>query len=701
MHPGYIDWLVIAIYLGLGFALKRYMRTMRNKRFLHGSAAPRKGVAFRHAFSLVAGLLCVIFSAHAEDTGALQQYADVLDLRGAPASAADHTLNVFFDMGAWHGYSLPPSAEQGLGFVGPLLLARDGKWMNTRFADLRIIDHTDGRSLELAPRVQHSSALPGRLVQTAVADDVTITQTLIFSDARSALLRVELKSVRPRSLALSLRGADTLNDVRYEAADGTIVASFPSTALTVRTHFLGVASTAEVDADGKGYRIGSSADLRLPASQTVSVFLLQSCLLDATEAERVPAQPASEFEANAQRWNGYLQGVFDHGSRLLREPRYRRAAVKAIQTLISNWRSPSGDLRHDGLLPSYSNPDFNGFWAWDSWKHAAALARFAPQLARNQIRAMFDYQNDAGMLADVIYRDSKENNWRDTKPPLAAWAVWEIYAATGDRAFIAEMLPKLLKYHRWWYADRDHDRDGLAEYGSTDGTRIAAAWESGMDNAVRFDAAQMLRNGEHAWSLNQESVDLNSFLYLEKLRLADMARVVGDDALARSLSDEAALLRRQVRAQMFDAKTGYFYDIGISDGQPVLVPGCEGWSPLWTGLATAQQARAVARTMLDEHKFATYMPFPTLAADHPAFSPVEGYWRGPVWMDQAYFAVEALRRYGMGREADHFRARLLDRAAGLLGDAPIFENYDPLTGAGVQTPNFSWSAAHYLLLLMR
>lgn len=222
-----------------------------------------------------------------------------------------------------------------------------------------------------------------------------------------------------------------------------------------------------------------------------------------------------------------------------------------------------------------------------------------------------------------------------------------------------------------------------------------------MDNAVRFDTTQMLRNHDQAWSMDQESVDLNSFLHLEKLRLADMARVIGNQSLARSLIDEASLLKQQVRAQMFDRDTGYFYDVGIEDSEPMRVMGSEGWAPLWAGIATRQQAQAVARVMRDERKFATRMPFPTLAADHPAFSPVTGYWRGPVWLDQAYFAVEALGRYGMRREADLMRRRLLDHAEGLLGDAPIFENYDPLTGAGVQTRNFSWSAAHYLLLLMR
>ena len=57
---------------------------------------------------------------------------------------------------------------------------------------------------------------------------------------------------------------------------------------------------------------------------------------------------------------------------------------------------------------------------------------------------------------------------------------------------MAELYPQIVKYHEWWYKNRDHDGNGLCEYGSTDGTEIAARWESGMDNAVRFDDIKML-----------------------------------------------------------------------------------------------------------------------------------------------------------------------------------------------------------------
>ena len=70
-----------------------------------------------------------------------------------------------------------------------------------------------------------------------------------------------------------------------------------------------------------------------------------------------------------------------------------------------------------------------------------------------------------------------------------------------------------------------------------------------------------------------------------------------------------------------------------------------------------------------------------------------------MWLDQAYFGVEALRRYGYDRQADAMTRRLVLNVGGLTQQAPMYENYDPLTGRGYQSPNFSWSAASYLLLM--
>ena len=276
-----------------------------------------------------------------------------------------------------------------------------------------------------------------------------------------------------------------------------------------------------------------------------------------------------------------------------------------------------------------------------------------------------------------------------------------IYKQTHDQAFVAEMFDKLYRYHQWWYQDRDHDHNGLAEYGSTDGTREAAAWESGMDNAVRFDDATMVKNHEGAWSLNQESVDLNCYLYMEKVELASMAALIGKPAVAQQLQQEASKLRTQIQQVFFDKASGYFFDVRLGSQSPIRVFGPEGWIPLWTGVATEDQARNVAKVLMDPQKFNTTLPFPTLAKDDPHFAPVTGYWRGPVWIDQAVFAVEGLERYGLIHEAETLRQKLLTNASGLAGVEPFRETYNPDTGAGQNARNFSWSAAEYFLLMHR
>ena len=105
--------------------------------------------------------------------------------------------------------------------------------------------------------------------------------------------------------------------------------------------------------------------------------------------------------------------------------------------------------------------------------------------------------------------------------------------------------------------------------------------------------------------------------------------------------------------------------------------------------------------MKDKEKFNTLVPLPTFTASHPKFDPLNGYRRGPVWLDQFYFGVEGLKRYGYYTFAAELQNRLFKNAEGLLSDAPIYENYHPLTGKGLNAINFSCSAAHILMLLKK
>lgn len=155
------------------------------------------------------------------------------------------------------------------------------------------------------------------------------------------------------------------------------------------------------------------------------------------------SNPQEGLKANKERWEGYLTKIL----RKDMKPEYDRIAVKAVVTLISNWRTHRGGLLHEGIVPSHAAYYFVGFWAWDTWRFSAALAKFNPKLAKDNIRAMFDYQQPDGMIIDCIYTDPAENNARDSKPPLVSWAVDEIFTHTNDTAFISEMYPQLMAYY--------------------------------------------------------------------------------------------------------------------------------------------------------------------------------------------------------------------------------------------------------------
>lgn len=621
------------------------------------------------------------------------RFANVLQLTGALHNGQFITPSVFSDMGAWHAYALPGKESYG-GFTGPLLMDMNGVWLAKDLAQLQIT--SNGKPLDLGTAQATLGYFPGMLQQQLLINGLKIVQQLIFVSSRQALIRTTITNtgLTDQLLVMGFKGTLLHKDAVISGDAQTVQIRFGKSRNHFHIRYTGAAPAISVN----GNTYTATYQPVLVKKQSGVVLTQEQSFYAAGEPERAAAFPFSAaLKKNETRWNQYLARYFARAPGL--NPTKKRLAVKCIMTLITNWRGAFKDILHDGVFPSVSYQGFYGIWSWDSWKQAVGLASFNPDLAQENIRSMFDYQDAQGMVADCIYADKSENNWRDTKAPLAAWAVWEVYRRSADKNFIRELYPKLVAYHKWWYQNRDHDQNGLCEYGSTDGTSIAAAWESGMDNAVRFDKAVMQQNNTTAWSLNQESVDLNAYLYVEKLYLAKLAAVLGRSRETSDWTKEALLLKQKINQAFYDAARGYYYDKFVGKTELITIEGPEGWIPLWAGIAGKEQAAAVSYIVGRKHKFDTFVPLPTLTADHPEFNPKNGYWRGPVWLDQFYFGVEGLKRYGQGALANRFTEKLLKNAQGLLADLPIHENYHPISGQPLNAANFSWSAAHLLMLL--
>ena len=59
------------------------------------------------------------------------------------------------------------------------------------------------------------------------------------------------------------------------------------------------------------------------------------------------------FEMAAQRWERYIEKLFENKSELFTNLKYRRIAVKCLMTLMANWRSAAHDLLHELRIDLY------------------------------------------------------------------------------------------------------------------------------------------------------------------------------------------------------------------------------------------------------------------------------------------------------------------------------------------------------------
>ncbi|USR97411.1 alpha-glucosidase [Aliivibrio fischeri] len=749
------------------------------------------------------------------------QYKNVIDRTGSPDYMRDYDFddhqrfNPFFDMGAWHGHLLPDNDDGMGGFPGTALLTEEYiNFMANNFDRLSV--YKDGKKVEFS---MEAYSLPGALVQILTSDEVTIEMTLRFATNRTSLVETKIITNTPVELVWDGQLIEG-NHAKEEKSQSekTIAEEYPNYNRTIvptddglKVTFGKVRATWSLLTSGESeYQIhksiptttkveGLSFNSTAKIEQSTTIYTTYSHVLTAEENQEeqikildIFAHPQQYLTASEQRWENYLEKGLTNPDAT---PAQERVAVKAMETLNANWRGAAGAMQFDSVTPSVTARWFSGnqTWPWDTWKQAYAMAHFNPEVAKDNIRAMFAYQIqaddavrpwDKGFIPDLVaYNTSPERggdggNWneRNTKPSLAAWAVMEVYKTTEDKAWLEEMYPKLVAYHDWWLRNRDNNGNGVPEYGAsrdkahnTDNgdmlftvergnkkeelagldkyqeiiksgnydhieipAQTAASWESGRDDSAAFgfiDKEQLdayVKNGGKrsdwevkfaqnrdkngtllGYSLLQESVDQASYMYSDNQYLAEMADILGKTSEAKDFREKADKLANYINTCMFDEGTGFFYDIRIEDkplangcaGKPIVErgKGPEGWSPLFNKAATQSHADAVVKVMKDPKEFNTYVPLGTAALTSPAFGP-DIYWRGRVWVDQFYFGLKGMESYGYRDDAVQMASAFFDHADGLVGDGPIRENYNPLTGDQQGAPNFSWSSAHLYML---
>ena len=313
-------------------------------------------------------------------------FADILDISYTP-DTLHRCYGWFTDAGSWMGFTLPERQQWVNGFCGPFSLDMFRRqWMAQSAA---VVSFAKDTQEIFVP--DSTCYYPGELYMSAHSTHGSITQRLNFTSASTALLRIEADTAED----LLFSGSQWGKDITVSVEQNSVIARHPS-GETVTVTFTPNVELAKTD---NNYTALVRSP-RYPVNVAISFFTSEKEMT--ANLQNLPGllnNPTPALQANAERWEGYLTKIL----RKDMKPEYDRIAVKAVTTLISNWRTHRGGLLHEGIIPSHAVGYFVGFWAWDSWRFSAGTAKFDPELAKNNIRAMFDYQQPDGMIIDCIY----------------------------------------------------------------------------------------------------------------------------------------------------------------------------------------------------------------------------------------------------------------------------------------------------------
>ncbi len=358
---------------------------------------------------------------------------------------------------------------------------------------------------------------------------------------------------------------------------------------------------------------------------------------------------------------------------------------RAYETLMGNIYEEDTYLWSPYKCASPCKSKFFGIWNWDSAFHAIGFSRWSAELARDSILGFFKFQEENGTLPDVAFTDNTVVRGF-SKPPVFPWACKIVYERTGskDKEFLKEMYPKLAKNINWW--ENARCKNGLFSYNADEDPKSAdylvhVMFESGWDNAVRWD------NGiTNLWAL-----DLNCFMVDAYRALAFIAGQLGLSDDYKVWSDKEQKLVNLINEKMWDDENGYYGDTYIETGKVSSVFSPASFMPLYINISSEDRAAKMAK--IAEVSFEGRMP--TVSFDNPKYS--NDYWRGPTWLNVAYFAAKGLKNYNFP-VADAIKEWILTVCDSNKGG--IYENYNSRTGEGLYCDKFCWSSVFIIEFIM-
>ena len=342
-----------------------------------------------------------------------------------------------------------------------------------------------------------------------------------------------------------------------------------------------------------------------------------------------------------------------------KDERYERLYYKCISVNKENVYSAEGEIPCRWTTPDRIPHRF--MWIWDSAFHSMAFAEYNLPMAKDAIRAVLSLQWEDGFISHMMGPYGGFSNV--TQPQVLSWAVWNIYTKDKDKEFLRESAPALAKFLIWTMKNRDKNGNGLLEWFTEPHYTECKCGESGLDNSPRFD-----------FENDMDAIDFSTYLCNDAKYLSMIFGELGDEENAQYFKTVHESVKEKINALMWSEEDGLYYD-RLFDGALTKVASPSSFLPMFAGICTQAQADKMVKVLLDENRFWTAMPIPSMPKDSEFYD--IDMWRGCTWLNINYFIILGLRKYGYEEIANELRRRTLESVNKWYEQTgTVFEFYD-------------------------
>lgn len=380
----------------------------------------------------------------------------------------------------------------------------------------------------------------------------------------------------------------------------------------------------------------------------------------------------SDFDARQARWQARCTNIATPDNDLYRT--YQQAILDMGALRIYDM-----DVSDDAWVPAAGVPWFVTLFGRDSLTVSYQNMFVSPDFARGALKRLAEHQA------------KERDNWLDAQPgkilhelrsgELAHFHTIPFYPYYGTADATILYLIVLSETYRWagdvnllkeyrqvaencldWIDHYgDLDGDGFQEYKtfSTPGFENMA-WKDAGESVVYADGSQVKQP--------KGTCELQGYVYDAKVRMAEVFQVLGDDARAQALQQQAETLKQNFNKTFWMPDEGcYAFALDPHKKLAKAVASNAGQC-LWGGIADQDKAERTAKRLLQEDMFSGW-GIRTLSSKNPAYNPYS-YQRGAVWPHDNGIIAAGFKRYGLAKEANEVIRAVFDAIDRFETDRP-------------------------------